>query len=317
MTDEKPKKKKKSKKAAGPKRYERRFVPVAATNPWIVRILGAIGGLVIGAGLYAYLYATAEGHAFHAETMGDKVGQIPSYLIAAGAVIMGATIWLGTSSESPVRVGDPGIAIEKGEVRRMPWWAVDRITWQPGARGLLVTGNDETSRAFTFKVPIGSHPDAVAWILEEARRRIRKRVDIEKGVLKQMPGANEYAGQRLELEPLQVVGKKCAASGKLISYEPDARVCTQCERVYFKRSVPNKCKCGNVVGHLRPSTVESPEDVSDDFVEGEDAVEERPGEEDEDEALDADEKSDDEKSDEDASERRSSKRVPAAEDAET
>src|SRR5205085_8425900 len=142
-------------------------------------------------------------------------------LIAGGAVLMGATIWLGTSSESPVRVGDPGIAVEKGEVRRMPWWAVERITWQPGERALLLTGKDEEHRSWTFKVPVGSHPEAVARILEEARRRIRKKVDIEKGVLKQLPIAHEHSGQRLELEPLQVVGKKCAASGKLISYEPD------------------------------------------------------------------------------------------------
>jgi hypothetical protein len=278
MTEETKKKKKKAKKT-GPKRTERRFVPIAATNPWIVRILGAIGGLVIGAGLYAYFYATAEGHAFHAETAGDRISQIPSYLVAAGAVIMGVTIWLGTSSESPVRAGDPGIAVEKGEIRRMPWWAVDRITWQPGDKALLVTGKDETSKAFTFKVPAGSHPEAVAWIVEEARRRIRKKVDIEKGVLKQLPVANEHAGQKLELEPLQVVGKKCAASGKIISYEPDARVCTQCERVYFKRSVPNKCKCGNEIGHLRPSTVTAPEDVSEDFVEGEDELVENEEEE--------------------------------------
>src|SRR5687768_13873359 len=112
MTDEKTteKKKKKAKKPAGPKRSERRFVPIASTNPWIVRVLGGLGGLTIGAGLYAYFYATGEGHAFHAEA-GERIGQIPSYLIAGGAVLMGATIWVGTSSESPVRVGDPGIAV--------------------------------------------------------------------------------------------------------------------------------------------------------------------------------------------------------------
>ena len=59
MTD---KKKKKAKKPAGPKRIERRFVPVASTNPWLVRVLGGLGGIGLGAGLYAYFYATAEGH---------------------------------------------------------------------------------------------------------------------------------------------------------------------------------------------------------------------------------------------------------------
>ena len=313
MTD---KKKKKAKKPAGPKRIERRFVPVASTNPWLVRVLGGLGGIGLGAGLYAYFYATAEGHAFHAATVGDKMGQVPSYFIAAGAVLMGATIWLGTSSESPVRVGDPGIAVEKGEVRRMPWWGVERITWQPGERALVLTGKDETHRAWTFKVPVGSHPEAVARIIEEGRRRIKKRVDIEKGVLKQMPAAHEHAGQRLELEPLQVVGKKCAASGRTISYEPDARVCVLCERVYYKRSVPNKCKCGNDISALRPATVAQPEDVEEDFY---DQVDEE-----DDEVLDDDESSDEESSDEttdddekEEDEKVSSKKVKASEDAES
>jgi hypothetical protein len=133
-----------------------------------------------------------------------------------------------------------------------------------------VTGRDETLRNWTFKVPLASHPEAVGWIVAEAKRRIPKRVDIEKGVLAKMPAAAPHAGTKLDLEPLQVVGKKCAASGKTISYEPDARVCPQCERVYFKRSVPNKCKCGAAIGHLRPQTVAVPEDVDDDFDEDED-----------------------------------------------
>jgi hypothetical protein len=321
MTDEK-KKKKKAKKPAGPKRIERRFVPVASTNPWIVRVLGALGGLTIGAGAYAYLYATGEGHAFHASDVGDRMGQIPSWLIAGGAVLMGATIWLGTSSESPVRIGDPGIAVEKGEVRRMPWWGIERITWQPGERALLVTGKDETHRAWTFKVPVASHPEAVARIVEESRHRIKKKVDIERGVLKQMPVAHEHAGQRLELEPLQVVGKKCAASGKLISYEPDARVCPLCERVYFKRSVPNKCKCGNDISGLRPATIAEPEDVNDDFYDSQEEEEEERDDEDlgDDEVAeksDADAEADRDDDDDDESEKRSSKKVKAAEDAET
>lgn len=310
MTDEK-KKKKKAKKPEGPKRYERRFVPIASTNPWLVRVLGAIGGLAIGAGLYGYLYATGEGHAFHAATVGDKIAQVPSWLIAGGAVVMGATIWLGTSSESPVRVGDPGIAVEKGEVRRMPWWGVDKITWQPGERAVLVTGKDETHRLWTFKVPMASHPEACARLIEEARRRIKKKVEIEKGVLKQMPVAHEHAGQRLELEPLQVVGKKCAASGRVISYEPDARVCPLCERVYYKRSVPNKCKCGNDIHALRPATVAEAEDVDEDFYDQEDEEED---EREEDEEATDDERDDDEIADADAAD---SKKVKAAEDAET
>src|SRR5262249_18823694 len=93
---------------------------------------------------------------------------------------------------------------------------------------------------------------AVGWLMKEALERIPRRVDIPDEMLEKLPGAGEHAGQKLDLEPLQVVGKKCAASGKTISYEPDARVCVRCERAYLKGSVPRKCKCGNALAHLRP-----------------------------------------------------------------
>jgi hypothetical protein len=278
-TIDKPKKKKKAKRAEGPARLERRFVPVAATNPWIVRALAGLAGLAAGAGAYGYLYGTADEHLF-SKTGGldEKYLQLPNFLIAGAAVLAGIAIWFGTSSESPVRVGDPGIAVERGEVRRMPWWAIEKITWQPGALALVVTGRDEESRDWTFRVPLRSHPDAVAWIVAEGKRRIPKKVSIEKAVIKKMPSPNEHAGVKISLEPLQVVGKKCAATGKTISYEPDARVCPQCERVYLKRSVPNKCKCGADIHSLRPAGVEAPEVVEEEEVE-EDEVEEKEEEE--------------------------------------
>ena len=297
MTEEKKDRKKKAKRDAGPKRSERRFVPVASTNPWIVRVLGAIGGLVLGAGLYGYFYATGEGHTF-AKDAEENLRQIPSYLIAGGAVLMGICIWLGTSSEPPVRVGDPGIALEKGETRRMPWWAVEKITWQSGTLCLVVTGRDEAAKDWTFKIPLASHPEAIGWILSEAKRRIPKKVSIDKGVLAKMPGAAPHAGTKIDLEPLQVVGKKCAASGKSISYEPDARVCPNCERVYFKRSVPNKCKCGASIGHLRPATVAVPEDVEEDIEEDE-------------------QQEDEEEAEAESDDKTSSEKTRAAEDAET
>jgi hypothetical protein len=40
------------------------------------------------------------------------------------------------------------------------------------------------------------------------------------------------------------VGKHCASSGKVIAFEPDARLCPRCERVYYKTSVPAECECG-------------------------------------------------------------------------
>jgi hypothetical protein len=249
----------KKKKSALPKRRERRFIAQSSTHRNLVLALGALGALCLGAGLYAYMY----GKSFAED---EKWKAVPSYLIAGGAVLMGITIWLGTSSESPVRVGDPGISVEKGEVRRMPWWSVKQISFESGSLALVITGKDEASKDWTFKVPLKSHPEAIGWIVHEALARIPKKLDMDEATLEKLPTAPEHAGQMLDLEPLQVVGKKCAVTGKTISYEPDARVCTRCERVYSKQAVPKKCKCGASLAHLRPAEgveAEEEEEIED------------------------------------------------------
>lgn len=255
MAKKTPTKTKKEKRRAG-KRQERRFVSQASTNPTIVRGLGAVAALLLGAGIWAYVYSQSF--------TSDAERPIPSYLIAAGAVAMGITIWIGTSAENPVRVGDPGIAVEKGDLRRMPWWGVEKITFEAGSLALAITGTDESNASWSFKVSVKAHPEAVGWIVREALDRIPKRVDIPEETIQKLPAAGEHAGQKLNLEPLQVVGKRCAATGKTISYEPDGRVCPRCERVYAKRSVPKKCKCGNSLEHLRSGLLDDDADTSAD-----------------------------------------------------
>lgn len=267
---EKSSKKSKDKKKKGPRRVERRFIAQSSYNPWLVRVLGAIGATTLGAGTWAYVY----GHAFDAD---EKLKPIPSYLIAGGAVITGATIWLGTSSETPLRVGDSGISMERGEVRRMPWWAVSQIAWESGNVALVIAGKDESGASWTFKVPLKSHAEAAGWIVKEALARVPKVVDIPDDVLDQMPRAHEHAGTKLELEPLQVVGKKDALTGKLISYEPDARVCTRCERVYYKRTVPKRCKCGASLADLRMQGAQAGEQELEDEDEDETTEDEGDG----------------------------------------
>ena len=249
---------KKEKKRAA-RRTERRCISKAETNATVVRAVGALSALILGAGVWAYVYAQS-----FAED--EKLKQLPSYLIAAGAVLMGVTIWIGTSSEPPVRVGDPGIALEKGELRRMSWWAVDKITFESGSLALVITGKDEANVDWTFKLPVKSHAEAIGWIVKEALDRIPRRVDIPEETLDKLPGAGEHAAQLLDLEPLQVVGKRCSVTGKTISYEPDARTCPRCERVYQKSSVPKKCKCGNSLVHLRSKSAvdtDEPEETDD------------------------------------------------------
>lgn len=245
-------KKSKSKQARSARRQERRFVPQASTSVVVVRAVGALAALALGAGVWAYVY----GKSFEEES----VHAIPSYLIAGGAVLLGIAIWIGTSSESPVRVGAPGIAQEKGELRRMPWWAVSSIGFDASAVALVVTGKDEALAEWTLRVPVKTHPEAAGWIVREARERIPKRVDIEADVLAKLPAAHPHGGQLLELEPLQVVGKRCAATDRVISYEPDARVCPRCERVYYRTAVPKKCKCGASLADLRGASVDADDD---------------------------------------------------------
>lgn len=254
----------KREKRRATRRGERRFISQASTNTAIVRGVGAVSALLLGAGAWAYFYAQSFAD-------DEKLQQVPSYLIAAGAVLMGVTIWIGTSAEPPVRVGDPGISLEKGELRRMPWWAVERIGYESGSKALVISGKDEANVDWTFKVSLKSHVEAAGWLLKEALERIPRRVDIPEDTLDELPGAGEHAGQKLELEPLQVVGKRCAATGKSISYEPDARVCPRCERVYQKNAVPKKCKCGNPLQHLRAKgAAETESNDEDDDSDGED-----------------------------------------------
>jgi hypothetical protein len=247
----------KKKKHPQVRRQERRFFPQSTFSPWLVRGFGGLGASVLGAGAFAMTRDTFL-------ALDEKLRAVPSYLVAGGAILTGLAIWLGTSSDPPLRVGAPGIGLERGDVRRMPWWAVDAITYASGSESVVVVGKDDTGQAWKLDVPVKAQPDAAAWIISEAQRRIPKKVDISDEELAKLPRADEHAGMRIDLEPLQVVGKRCAASEQLISYEPDARICERCERVYFKRSVPKKCACGASLALLRTSKGQDETDEGDD-----------------------------------------------------
>jgi len=234
-------KKTKSAKAAKPRpRLERRFVPVSSARPGLVYSLGAIGAAAMGAGAWEQfgpLFSDA----------GPEPLKWGPYVLTAGAAMAGVAIWMGTSGEPFLRVGDGGLAVEKGSVRRLPWYAVERIEWRDEI--LRVTGKDDTGVAMTIVAPLSSHPQAAAWIVKEARARVPGVVDVPEDAT--LPEASADAGESLPLDPPQVVGRHCAASGKVISYEPDARVCPRCERVYHKAHVPETCECGASLAELR------------------------------------------------------------------
>jgi hypothetical protein len=227
------KKTKTSKREKTRERHERRFDPQGSTSSRIVYLVGAIGAIAMGAGAWGQFGALIhEG--------GPEPLKFAPYILAVGALLVGGAIWIGTSGEPALRVGDSGLAVEKGALRRMPWYEIERIEWRDET--VRVTGKDDMGVALVIAARLKSHPQAAAWIVKEARERVPTVVDVPEDAT--LPDPRASAGESLPLEPPQVVGKHCSASGKVIAFEPDARVCPRCERVFHKAHVPAACDCG-------------------------------------------------------------------------
>ncbi len=221
-------------------RRERRFEPLASASKNLVYVVGAVGAIAMGAGAWGQFGSLVhEG--------GPEPFKAAAYILAAGALLVGIAIWIGTSGDPSLRVGDAGLAVEKGGLRRMPWYGIERIEWRDEV--VRVTGKDEAGNALSVTASLKSQPQAAAWIVREARERVPGVVDVPDDAT--LPEARVSAGEVLKLEPPQVVGRRCAATGKVIAYEPDARVCPRCERVYHKASVPDTCECGGALAELR------------------------------------------------------------------
>jgi hypothetical protein len=224
-------------------RREQRFEPRPNASLLVSHGLGAIGALVMGAGAWGQF-----GPSF--TDAGLEPLKAAPYVLFGGAVVVAVAIWLGTSGEPPIRVGDGGIALEKGQLRRIPWYGVKRVEWRGEA--VRVTGTDLTGAETTVVVSSVKHPQAAAWIVKEARERVPAVVDVPQDAT--LPAPQAHAGPSLVLEPIQVVGLRCAASDQIISYEPDARICRRCERVYHKAHVPDTCVCGASLADLKART---------------------------------------------------------------
>ena len=231
-------------KAKSKERLERRFTPRPTTNPSVVKALGGLGAAALGAGTFAQF-----GH----QLMNSELPPYPfgTGLVAGGALMCGAAVWLGTSGEQVLRVGAGGIAVEKGkEVTRIPWYGIERIVWEPISRVLAIQGTDDMGKTGRLVVSPESHPAAAAWVVKEARSRIPALVDVPDET-HGLPEASASAGELLVMDPVQVVGRRCAVTQKIIAYEPDARVCPRCERVYYKLEVPDECACGASLQGMR------------------------------------------------------------------
>jgi len=221
-------------------RKERQFEPAALVSANRVYAVGGVGSVLMGAGAWGQFGGLMSDAA-------TEPFRFAPYVLAAGAALVGAAIWIGTSGEPALRVGDGGLAVVKSNLRRMPWYAVERIEWSDDA--ILVTGKDDMGVDMTLTAALKTQPQAAAWIVKEARERIPAIVgELE---LSTLPDPLASAGLVHPLEPPQVVGRHCAESGKVIAYEPDARVCVRCERVFHRTSMPDVCACGASLEHLR------------------------------------------------------------------
>jgi hypothetical protein len=221
MAEEKRAKKKKT-TAQKRERKERRFLPEPTYSSKVAVGGGMLGALVLGAGVYAQWI------------MQEPPAYAP-YLFAGGAIALGASLWFGDAGAVPLRVGDAGLAIEKGnDLVRLAWCDIERVFVENTE--LIAKGKE-----LTLKIPTGAHPKAVAWILAEGTRRVPEVMDVKRSALANLPEPKDADGELVTIDAIQVTGRHCAASDKPISFERDARLCPNCAQVYLKDSVPKTC----------------------------------------------------------------------------
>jgi hypothetical protein len=210
------------KKASKREKTERRFLPSQTQTTKLALGGGMLGALVLGAGVYA-------------QWIQEPALSYSPYIVATGALALGAALWFGEGDTAPVRVGDAGIAVEKGtEISRVAWCDIERVFVD---KSELVIKSEE----LTLTLPIRAHAPAVSWILSEGTRRVPDVMDVKRSVLEGLPKPKDVESEVVPVEAVQVAGRHCAASDKPIAFEKDARLCPNCAQVYHKDHVPKKC----------------------------------------------------------------------------
>ena len=203
---------------------EQRFTAEPTQRSNYQALVGGIGAAALGAGAYA-----AWAH--------DVPLPAAPFLFGAGAlgVIVGAV--MGSSDGMPIRVGDAGVAVERGgsQPERIGWFEIEKISLE-GRDRVVVEGAQKR-----IVVPASHHAHAAGWILKEALARVPKRVAIEGERRDEiLRGASGHA-ETVPVQPMQVTGRRCKASNTIISFERDARTCRTCGEVYDHKHVPAKC----------------------------------------------------------------------------
>src|SRR5690606_10677010 len=201
---------------------ERRFEAETTYASRLTALTGMAGGLALGAGVYAQWVRE------------DPLAFAP-YLVAGGGVALGGALFKTGAELAKVRVGDAGVALEKGaDLTRVLWCDVERIALDRG--NLVVRG-----KAGTITFPVAAQPKAAAWVVSEAGRRVPDVVALSRAEVEGLGTPSDKDGEVVRLEELQIAGRNCRASGKAIAFERDARLCPTCSEVYAKDQVPKKC----------------------------------------------------------------------------
>ena len=212
----------KKKKKAKRERKERRFSPEQTYSSGAAVGVGMLGALAAGAGVWS-------------QWISENPHTYAPYLFGGGAVALGASLWFGDAGAVLVRVGDAGVALERGtELTRLAW--CDLETVEVSGKQLLLKGPSTS-----FNIPIAAQPKAVAWILAEGTRRVPEAMNVKKSELAGLPEPKDFDGEMVPLEGVQVAGRHCAATDKPIAFERDARLCPNCAEVYLKDAVPKTC----------------------------------------------------------------------------
>lgn len=213
-----------SQKRKKPALSERRFVPDRTTRAKVTFIVGDFGALLLGAGVYGRWLQTPP-------------SSFADWLLLGGALLTVIAFFLPDPGSAPVRVGPLGVAVERGgeQPDRLAWWEIEKIENQDSA---IVIHGAESSQ---FEIGLPHHKMAAAWIVAEALDRIPKRVKIAADFQTKLPSTKEASGVSVDAEPLQVAGRKCRSSGKLISFEDDARLCERCGEVYHRDEAVESC----------------------------------------------------------------------------
>lgn len=222
------KKGKKSKKAKRRELSERRFVGAPSSKSKALLGLLFGGAIVLGAGVYARFVMA-------------KIPSYATYLVAGGALLIAIYILLVPDDAPPLLVGDGGVGEEHGEgVKRLPWCDFTAVS-REGT--MLVLTTEESGQ---LRVATDQHGPAAARIIAELERRMGEVLEIGDDVKAGLPALKDADGEVRKVTTVQSAGRKCAASGRLLSFEADVRTCALCGQVYHAEEAPEVClTCGS------------------------------------------------------------------------